>query len=337
METSQQTGAEPKASLLTTRICDLGLAIEGSSAERFVRQLYRELEQKRILKFRPPCYLTDEWGCPSGEPTIGIPFYLARQDLAQIERENNDLETDREIMMYLRHEAGHAFNYAYKLHRAPEWKQLFGSFRRPYRQNYRPILFSKDYVRYLPGWYAQKHPDEDFAETFAVWITPRSGWRRKYRDWGALAKLKYMDRIARELGDAEPVRKRAEPDITTAQMEMTVGEFYRNSSEQIPLLAATQDGDLAAVLHASKKNKRARPAEEFLEQHRKTIVDQIARWTAIERPVVRRFMQSLERRSAELGLKIDPKKEAEYLSEVTVFATTLVMNHLLGRSKAFQA
>ena len=323
-------------SLLDTRICDLGLTIAGSAVERFVEQLYRELEQKRILKFRPPCYLTDEWGCPSGEPTIGIPFYLARQDLAQIEKENNDLETDREIMMYLRHEAGHAFNYAYKLHRTPEWKQLFGPYRRPYRENYRPILFSKDYVRYLPGWYAQKHPDEDFAETFAVWITPRSGWRRKYRDWGAIAKLKYMDRIGRELGGAEPLRKRAQPDVTTAQMEMTVGEFYRSSSEQIPLLAATQDGDLAAVFHASKTSKHAQSAQEFLEKHRKTIVDQIARWTAIERPVLRRFMQSLERRSAELGLKIDGKKEAEYLSEVTVFATTLVMHHL-ARSKAFQA
>jgi hypothetical protein len=336
MEASEQVGPEPKLSLLDTRICDLRLTIEGSAVAKFVEQLYRELAQKKILKFRPPCYLTDEWGCPSGEPTIGIPFYLARQDLAQIEKENNDLETDREIMMYLRHEAGHAFNYAYKLHRAPEWKQLFGPYRRPYRENYRPILFSKDYVRYLPGWYAQKHPDEDFAETFAVWITPRSGWRRKYRGWGAIAKLKYMDRIARELGDAEPVRKRAEPDVTIAEMEMTVGEFYRNSSEQIPLLAATQDGDLAAVFHASKTGKHARPAQEFLEEHRKTIVDQIARWTAIERPVVRRFMQSLERRSAELGLKIDGKKEAEYLSEVTVFATTLVMHHL-ARSKAFQA
>ena len=336
METSQQAGQAPNLSLLNTRICDLGLAIAGSAVEKFVLQLYRELEQKKILKFRPPCYLTDEWGCPSGEPTIGIPFYLARQDLAQIEKENNDLETPREIMMYLRHEAGHAFNYAYKLHRTPEWKHVFGPYRRPYRENYRPILFSKDYVRYLPGWYAQKHPDEDFAETFAVWITPRSGWRRKYRDWGAMAKLKYMDRIGRALGNAEPLRKRAEPDITTAQMEMTVGEFYRNSSEQVPLLAATQDGDLAAVFHTSPKSRHARPAQEFLEKHRKTIVDQIARWTAIERPVVRRFMQSLERRSAELGLKIDGRKEAEYLSEVTVFATTLVMNHL-ARSKSFQA
>jgi Putative zinc-binding metallo-peptidase len=336
MESSEQAGHEQAKSLLDTRICDLGLAIEGSSVEKFVEQLHRELEQKKILKFRPACYLTDEWGCPSGEPVIGIPFYLARPDLAQIERENNDLETDREIMMYLRHEAGHAFNYAYKLHRTPEWKQLFGPYRRPYRENYRPVLFSKDYVRYLPGWYAQKHPDEDFAETFAVWMTPRSGWRKKYRGWSAMTKLRYMDRIARELGNADPLRKRGEPDVTTSEMEMTVGDFYRNSTDQIPLVEVTQDGDLAAVFNASKKGRNAQPAAAFLQEHRKAIVDQIARWTAMQRPMVKRFVEALEKRSAELELMIDRRKQAEYLSEITVFATTLVMNHL-ARSKAFQA
>lgn len=202
-----QPAPEP-VPLVNTRICDLGLKLEGSDVEPFVQQLHRELEEKKIRKFKPQCYLTDEWGCPSGEPIIGVPFYLARKDLAQIEAEHNDLEDRREIMKYLRHEAGHAFNYAYRLHRTPEWKQLFGPYRRPYRENYRPVLFSKDYVRYLPGWYAQKHPDEDFAETFAVWMTPRSAWRKKYRGWGAMAKLQYMDRIARELGNIDPLRKR---------------------------------------------------------------------------------------------------------------------------------
>src|SRR6266404_8849863 len=335
MDSTEQTTPEPQP-VLSTRICDLGLTIEGSPVERLVQQLYRELEQKKIMKFRPAFYLTDEWGCPSGEPIIGIPFYLARPDLAQIERENNDLEDNREIMMYLRHEAGHAFNYAYKLHRTPEWKQIFGPYRRPYRENYRPVLISKDYVRYLPGWYAQKHPDEDFAETFAVWMTPRSGWKKKYRGWGAMAKLRYMDRIAREVGNVDPVRKRGRPDITVGDMEMTVAEFYHSATEQVPLLEVTQDSDLAAIFNASKKRKKAQSAAAFLQKNRKTMVDQIASWTALARPAARRLMESIEKRSAELGLLIDGKREAEHLSEITVFVTTLVMNHL-ARNRSFQA
>ena len=335
MDPNEQPTAEPP-SLLDTRIRDLGLKLEGSAAEKFVQQLYRELEQKKIAKFRPACYLTDEWGCPSGEPVIGIPFYLARPDLAQIEKEHNDLEDAREIMMYLRHEAGHAFNYAYKLHRTPEWRQVFGPYRRPYRENYRPVLFSKDYVRYLPGWYAQKHPDEDFAETFAVWMTPRSGWRSKYRGWGALAKLNYMDRIARALGGVDPMRKRGTPDITVEDMEMTVGEFYRSSTEQIPLLDVNLDDDLRALFTTPKKKRSAEAAESFLARHRKTLVDHIARWTAMQRPLVRKLMEAVEKRSREMGLRVDRKREAEHLSEFTVFATTLVMNHL-ARRRAFQA
>jgi hypothetical protein len=98
----------------------------------------------------------------------------------------------------------------------------------------------------------------------------------------------------------------------------------------------TQDGDLAAVFSASKKSKSSRPAEAFLREHRKSIVDHIARWTALQRPAVKKLMESVEKRSAELGLMIDKKKEAEYLSEIAVFTTTLVMTHL-ARSKAFQA
>ncbi|MDQ2980216.1 MAG: putative zinc-binding metallopeptidase, partial [Acidobacteriota bacterium] len=180
--------------ILTKPIKELGLKLEGSPLERLVQQLYRELERKGLRKFRPLCYLSDEWGCPSGEPVIGIPFYLADPKLARLEKEMNDLEDEREILMYLRHEAGHAFNYAYELYKTPEWRDLFGPFRRAYRDDYRPVPFSRRFVRHIAGWYAQKHPDEDFAETFAVWLTPRSQWRHRYKGWGALAKLRYVDR-----------------------------------------------------------------------------------------------------------------------------------------------
>src|SRR5258708_11911410 len=131
----------------------------------------------------------------------------------------HDHEDNLENNVYLRHEAGLAFNYAYKLQRMPEWKTLFGPFRRRYLDNYRPVPFSRDFVRHLAGWYAQKHPDEDFAETFAVWLTPRSNWRKKYRGWKAMAKLRYMDRIARQLRNAEPVRRRGLTDITVDEIE----------------------------------------------------------------------------------------------------------------------
>jgi Putative zinc-binding metallo-peptidase len=315
--------------ILGKPIRDLGLKVEGSPLERLVNQLYRELAAKGLSKFRPAVYLTDEWGCPSGEPIIGIPFYLANPELASLEKEMNDLEDRREIMMYLRHEAGHAFNYAYKLYRAPEWKQLFGPFRRPYREMYRPVPFSRKYVRHLAGWYAQKHPDEDFAETFAVWLTPRSGWRKRYRGWGAIEKLRYMDRIARELGNTDPVRRRGAPDVTVDEMEATVGEFYRQpDGEETPIGDLALDTDLVDIFNVSKRMKTARPADAFLRAHRKEVTDKIAYWTGLQRPLVKKLIETIEKRIGELGLRVDPRREAEHLAEITAYATALAMNFI---------
>jgi hypothetical protein len=315
--------------ILNKPIRDLGLKLDGSPLDRFVQQLYRELERKKLSKFRPVCYLTDEWGCPSGEPVIGIPFYLANPELASLEKEMNDLEDTREIMMYLRHEAGHAFNYAYKLYRAPEWKQLFGSFRRPYRDQYRPVPFSRNFVRHLAGWYAQKHPDEDFAETFAVWLTPRSGWRKRYRSWGALAKLRYVNRIARELAATDPIRRRGRMDITVDEMESTVAEFYRQSSAQeTPVADLALDTDLLDIFNVSKRRKTGRPARDFLHEHRKEVVDKIAYWSGVQRPLIKQLVEAIEKRIGELGLVADRTRESEHLTEITVYATALATNYL---------
>ena len=322
---------EPPAyqELLSRPICELGLTLAGSPVERFVEQLYRELDAKGLTKFRPACYLTDEWGCPSGEPIIGIPFYLASAALAQLEKETHDLEDAREIMMYLRHEAGHAFTYAYKLHNRPEWKKTFGPFRRPYRDNYRPAPFSRDYVRHLPGWYAQKHPDEDFAETFAVWLTPRSNWRKRYRGWGAMEKLRFLDRLARKLGKSDPARRRGVTDITVDEMETTVAEFYhQNAREEVAVTELTPDTDLRDIFPVSKRRKTALPAHEFLHQHRKAVIAKVAHWTGAQRPLIKNLMDTIEKRAGELDLRADKTRSAEHLAEVTAYATALVMTYV---------
>jgi hypothetical protein len=316
--------------ILTKPIKELGLKLEGSPLERFVQQLYRELDRKGLRKFRPLCYLTDEWGCPSGEPVIGIPFYLANPKLARLEKEMNDLEDAREILMYLRHEAGHAFNYAYELYKTAEWRDLFGPFRRPYRDNYRPVPFSRRFVRHIAGWYAQKHPDEDFAETFAVWLTPRSNWRKRYRAWGAMAKLRYVDRMARKFGDVEPVRPQGATDITVEEMDTTVADFYQKSLEesQSPVELAL-DADLVDIFKVSRRRRKGvRPAADLLKENRKAIIDKIAYWTGVARPVVKELVESIVGRVEQLNLRADISCEKEHLTETTAYATALAMNYL---------
>ena len=316
--------------LLSKPIRDLGLKLEGSSVERYVHQLYRELELKGLRKFRPLVYLSDEWGCPSEEPVIGIPFYLADPKLQKLEREMNDLEDSRQIMMYMRHEAGHAFNYAYELYKTEEWRNLFGSFRKPYRDAYKPIPFSRRFVRHMEGWYAQKHPDEDFAETFAVWMTPRSKWRQRYKGWGAMAKLKYMDRIAKKFGAADPLKPQGHTDITVEEMEDTVEQFYESHAlEQRDAGELLLETDLQDIFNVSpRKRKGVRPAQDFLRENRKLIVDKIGYWSGVQRPLVRNLVESIEKRAGELNLRVEIANEKQALAEIIVFITTLAMNYL---------
>ncbi len=316
--------------ILSKPIKELGLKLEGSHLERYVQKLYRELESKGLKKFRPLCYLTDEWGCPSGEPVIGVPFYLADPKLARLEKEMNDLEDEREILMYLRHEAGHAFNYAYELYKTPEWRDFFGPFRRPYRDNYKPIPFSRRFVRHIAGWYAQKHPDEDFAETFAVWLTPRSQWRKKYKGWGALAKLRYVNRMANRLRDAEPLRRKGHTDVTVDEMETTVGDFYQRALQKhLSTGDLALDTDLTDIFKISRRRKKdVRPAADLLKENRKTIVDKVAYWTGVPRPLIKELVETVAARVGELQLRADTQKEKEHLAEVTAYTTALAMNYV---------
>ena len=316
--------------LLSKPIKELGLKLEGSHLERYVQRLHRELERKGLKKFRPLCYLTDEWGCPSGEPVIGIPFYLADPKLAHLEKEMNDLEDEREILMYLRHEAGHAFNYAYELYKTPEWRDLFGPFRRPYRDGYRPIPFSRRYVRHIAGWYAQKHPDEDFAETFAVWLTPRSQWRKRYKGWGALAKLRYVDRMAHRLRDAEPLRRTGHTDLTVDEMETTVADFYKTALQKhLSVGELALDTDLADIFKSSRRRKKGvRPAADLLKENRKTIVDKVVYWTGVPRPLIKELVETIAARVGELGLSADTRREREHIAEMAAYTTALAMNYV---------
>jgi hypothetical protein len=175
-----------ESKLWSTPLRDLGLKIEGTALEPVIAEFHRELEAAGIRKVRPHFYLTTDWVVHDDTIAIGIPLYLARPDLTALhaEQEGHLEGVGRaELLRYLRHEMGHVMNYAYGLYNREDWVRLFGSMTQPYEEEYHPKPFSRRFVVHLPGWYAQKHPDEDWAETFAVWMTPASNWRAAYAAW----------------------------------------------------------------------------------------------------------------------------------------------------------
>src|SRR5512139_1626099 len=181
--------------LLGMRFCDLKLKIERTPLAKRVRRLYRELD-KRDIRFRPHVWLSEEWFSPDGVPGIAVPFYLAHPRLRRLERQMmKQVEGGNSnwMMRILRHEAGHAIDTAWRLRRRARWREVFGPASLPYPDRYRARPGSRRYVHHLGEWYAQAHPTEDFAETFAVWLKPNSNWRRMYAGWPAFHKLRLVD------------------------------------------------------------------------------------------------------------------------------------------------
>jgi hypothetical protein len=314
--------------LLSQRISDIGLEIRGTLLEKLVNQLYDELGAKG-LDFRPPVYLSDQWGCPDGTPLIGVPFYLADARLSRIEEDySSGVEGAEESMRYLRHEAGHAFNYAYRLYDRPDWRQMFGPYSRPYRERYRADPFSRDFVRHILGWYAQKHPDEDFAETFAVWLTPTLDWRSAYAGWGALAKLEYVDKSMKQIAHQIPqVPEPSEDDLPVAAMQYTVAQHYEENEEKIPIRDERLfDGDLKTIFVSAGQAPAAASATDFISRHKREIVTRIAYWTGENASIVRQFVDFLAERAAQLGLRLGGL-EAATLIELTAFGTAVMMNY----------
>jgi hypothetical protein len=318
-----------REALLQARIKDLKLHLKGTALERHIHQLYAELEAKGI-SFHPECYLSDQWGCPSGVPVIGLPFYLADPRLHSLEAElGGDAETEREILMYLRHEAGHAFNYAYRLYDTEEWRKIFGDYSKPYHDDYKPRPFSRKYVVHISGWYAQKHPDEDFAETFAVWLTPGLDWAKRYAGWGALKKLQYVDEIIKRLGRTAPLVQLAERDLDVEDMEETVLDHYRQRQleERVELsLREHLDQDLLGLFEPPDGAPAS--AETLVRAERQSLIQSVSQYSGVGSPVVRALVDHILERAAALRLTIHLDKTREYLTKLTSLVTALAMNYL---------
>ena len=324
---------EHHSALFSKKIRDMNLKLEGSPLEGFVKKLHKELEDKG-LSFRPACYLSDEWGCPHGSPAIGIPFYLVSQELSKIEQEimrEIEGEDEAEIMKLLRHEAGHAFNYAYQLYKTSEWRRLFGKISQPYSDHYRPNPFSKKFVKHLDHWYAQKHPDDDFAETFAVWLPPGSDWSSSYKGWAAYKKLEYVEKIVKKIGARIPKIQTVSYDIPVEEMDITLEDYYTKKLEEwAHELPERFDADLSEIF--PHKEGDGMNAEDFIRLKQTELVNIISNWTGEKKHHIRRLLRQLIQRAKELHRAVPHQNEDGVYRHLLAYATTLTMNYrYLGR------
>jgi hypothetical protein len=318
--------------LLNTRICDLSLRVESSPLETSTKRLLRELDAKRIA-FKPVYYLTDSWGCPDKVPVIGIPFYLADRRLRRLEEEQTgDVEDESTVMMLLRHEAGHSINYAYRLWKRPDWVELFGPFTRPYREEFRPNPFSHRFVHHIDAQrvgrtYAQKHPDEDFAETFAVWLTPRSNWKARYGRWPAIEKLRLVDRLMRTVCRTKPTRVRQVLVTPVETMDVLLADYYGKKAARLREEAQGYVDDKLREIFPTIRTGDPALAGNLFRGHHAELLARIVRWAGLDEGEAEALLAKLENRSDTLELAFKIRDEPAKLLDVMALGVSLAMDY----------
>jgi Putative zinc-binding metallo-peptidase len=299
--------------LLSLRFCDLELSMAGTQLERSIERLYGELATRGI-RFRPHCWLAQEWFSPDGIPGIAIPFYLAHQRLARVERHfMREVEGGNRnwLIRILRHEAGHAIDSAYRVRRRRGWREVFGPASLPYPDTYRPRPGSRRFVQHLGAWYAQAHPTEDFAETFAVWLKPRSAWRREYAGWPAFAKLEFIDRLAAEIGDVRPkvIDRSHVEDI--AEESSTLREHYDRKLARYRMPRRSGADELLLKIFTTAPRRASAPrAASVLREMRNSLRVRIVRSGAFSEYLVHQVLRLTIERCESLNLYLrGPRSE----------------------------
>jgi len=316
--------------LLNVRMCDLGLSIDGTELEPRIATLHADLEARR-LTFRPYFWLSDEWFTPDGVPGIAIPFYLAHPRLAKLELAQM-LEVEgadpAECLRILRHEAGHAIDNAYQLRRRPTRRRLFGLPATPYPEYYTPKPYSKSFVQHLDHWYAQSHPDEDFAETFAVWLDPQAMWATRYAGWPAQRKLEYMDRLMRKLARRRPrVTSHRQVD-PIRRLRKTLREHYGKKREHYGLDHPDfYDRDLRNLFSDAAGYARNPSAARFVRKIRKEVRSTVASFTDSYQYTIDQLLQKIIERCREQNLRLTDSEESTKI-DFMVFLTVQTMNYL---------
>jgi len=320
--------------LLRMRICDLKLKIPGTELEARIDTFHAELAAKGI-SFKPLCYLGDEWFCPDGCATIAVPFYLAHPRLKRLEEKMMmEVEggTESWCMRLLRHEMGHVLNHAYLLENDKRWQKLFGSPSLEYSESFRARPYSKRFVRHLDGWYAQSHPEEDFAETVAIWLTPGLDWRQQYKDWKALEKIQYVDELMSKLAGKPPLVLSKAKMSEASRLRSRLALYYKRRRDTYAQdFPEFFDADLRQLFASADAAPENESAAAFLRRSRKMILNAVSIWTGEPKFTLNRLLRALTERCAELDLRLRAQSAG---IEITAFLTTLASHYrMTGKFK----
>ena len=224
--------------------------------------------------------------------------------------------------------SGHAIDNAYQLRRRPTRRRLFGHPGIEYPEYYTPKPYSKSFVQHLDHWYAQSHPDEDFAETFAVWLDPQSMWATRYAGWPAQRKLEYLDRLMRRIASTRPRVKSKRQVDPLSRLRKTLAEHYRKKREHYGLDHPDfYESDLRNLFSDASEYAKNPSAARFVSKIRKEVRSTVASFTDSYQYTIDQLLGKVIDRCRELNLRLTDTEETTKI-DFMIFLTVQTMNYL---------
>ncbi len=258
-------------------IASLELDLRESWFYPLIKQVKGELRKKGLFH-DIDFWFSDEWFCPDKIAGVAIPFYLANRNLIHFHKKmafEIEGETPASFLKLLRHECAHALDNIYGLRKKKKRQKLFGVSSKHYPSSYLPRPSKNEFVNYIYPSYGQSHPDEDFAETLALWLDPKGQWKKKYLHGKVREKLEYIDSLMKELRGVKPknIKKRRVDEYTT--FNFTIGKFYQKRRQS---LFFSESGFLKSFIQENLSSRKGKyETAKILEKEKRVILKMLTK------------------------------------------------------------
>lgn len=309
--------------ILNTRVKDLYLP--NSFPNKDVLKVLSALLKDKNIKWRPNYWPSNEWFSPDGIGGFAIPFTLYHPRLIRLEKKIVGFcegESKKEFLKLICHETGHAIDNAYRLRLLKKRQKIFGLSSSDYPTSYKPNPNTDEYVSYLSDYYAQAHPDEDWAETFAVWLS-QPNWKSKYQNLNAILKLEYLDSVMAFVSEKEDFKIATNTVSHSKHETRTVEEVLINKRKSLKLNHPNFYERLIA--DNFEKSSGVIKAYSFLKNNKKDILTPLKLYSKEAWSIERSFDQILK----------ECKEKKYYLKHTPTETKEIISTTILKNSKQF--
>lgn len=259
------------------------------------------------ISWRPHIWFADEWFSPNGIGGFALPLSLGHKKLITLEKKYlGHLEgtSSKEFFKLACHETGHALDNAYKLRLSKGRQKIFGKTSQHYPKSYIPNPNRNDHVHFLGDFYAQAHPDEDWAETVGFLLYNNKSWNKNYLNTYAWQKLCFAHALLNQLQHKTPKLTRHLKPYHVQNDERTFLQYLEDKSHQLkpnkkPFFLTEKHVQIIKSQKPSKLSNHAVITNRLISKNKNLLISKIEKNTNISPWYIEKGLLTLKKECKE--------------------------------------